>query len=202
MIFMPPRTSHIIKSNIKMKTTNQSIFDSKNQTIVNTVNCVGVMGKGIAKEFKARYPEMFGQYKNICDNKELKVGKPYLWRGNSQWVLNFPTKCHYKDKSQIEWIEDGLKYFKEHYKEWGITSIAFPALGYSNGGLDWNVVYPIIKKYLGEIKDIDIEIYPPHTTTIQNSHVQTVSNTDKYKRKITVPTKLDEFSLTNPQTTT
>jgi len=152
-----------IPPNLKLMRGDQSLFDSDARTLVNTVNCVGVMGKGIAREFKARYPAMFRDYKKRCDRHELQIGKPYIWKGDSEkWVLNFPTKFHFRDRSKTEWIEDGLNYFREHYWEWGITSIAFPALGCSNGGLDWDVVLPILKKYLGEIRDIEVEIYPPY----------------------------------------
>lgn len=189
-----------MQSNIKIKSRYQSLFDSNSQTLVNTVNCVGVMGKGIAKEFKARYPEMFKEYNTICNNNELKVGKPYVWKSKSKkWVLNFPTKCHYKDGSKIEWIEDGLKYFKDHYKEWGITSIAFPALGCSNGGLDWNVVLPIMKKYLGDIKDIEIEIYQPYIPNDNTAQSKSNVFVNNKNRKKNTATQLDDTRFVYPR---
>lgn len=135
------------------------LFESSCQTLVNTVNCVGVMGKGIAKEFKKRYPLMFARYHNICSRGLLKIGTLYLWKGNDKWVLNFPTKKHWKNSSQIEWIELGLKKFLLSYKEKGIKSIAFPMLGCNNGGLDKNDVLPLMREYLDKCDDLDIEIY-------------------------------------------
>ncbi|WP_083191333.1 macro domain-containing protein [Salipiger sp. CCB-MM3] len=124
------------------------IFTSDAQTLVNTVNCVGVMGKGIAKEFKKREPEMFLAYKEICDKKLLTPGKLWLWRQSVPWILNFPTKNHWKGPSKIEWIEAGLDKFAGTFREKGITSISFPRLGCGNGGLDWETVRPVMEHYL------------------------------------------------------
>ena len=125
-----------------------SLFSSSAQTIVNTVNCVGVMGKGIAAEFKKRYPEMYSSYRKICDQKMLETGKLWLWRGPDQWVLNFPTKRHWRSPSRLEWIEAGLKKFVTQYEQQGINEIAFPKLGCGNGNLDWEVVRPLMEQYL------------------------------------------------------
>ena len=84
-----------------------NIFDSNSKTLVNTVNCVGVMGKGIALEYKLRYPEMFLNYEKSCEQKELFIGKLQLWKSSDKWILNFPTKIHYKDPSQLVFIEKG-----------------------------------------------------------------------------------------------
>lgn len=90
-------------------------MDSTAQTLVNTLNCVGVMGKGVAKEFKERDPEMFRAYKKICDAKLLAPGKLWLWRGRHGLVLNFPTKLHWRNPSRLEWIEAGLQKFVKSY---------------------------------------------------------------------------------------
>ena len=143
-----------------MKILEGNIFDSKAKTLVNTVNCVGIMGKGIALEYKKRYPEMFKKYKYICNNNLLTTGQLFLWKSNDKFILNFPTKKHWKDKSKLEWIEEGLLKFVKTYKEKGIKSIAFPQLGCANGGLDWdNEVFPLMQKYLNNLEDIEIEIY-------------------------------------------
>lgn len=134
------------------------LFNSECQTIVNTVNCVGVMGKGIALEFKKRYPSMFNTYKKHCSSNALRPGSLYLWRSDTKWILNFPTKDHWRDKSEIKYLEDGLQKFVDTYKSKGITSIAFPQLGCANGGLNWNEVEPLMKKYLEDL-DILVEIY-------------------------------------------
>jgi len=136
-----------------------NIFDSKMQTIVNTVNCVGFMGGGIALEYKRRYPDMFKEYKERCLNGTLKMGELHLWNNDEPWILNFPTKIHFKDPSKEEFIEKGLKKFVSNYKKHSIESIAFPQLGTQLGGLDWeNRVKPIMYKYL-EALDIEVEIY-------------------------------------------
>ena len=137
-----------------------NIFNSKCQTIVNTVNCVGVMGKGIALVYKLRYPKMFDLYREHCKSKLIGIGKLWLYKGeeNAPWVLNFPTKYHWKYPSKIEYIEKGLQKFVDTYQEKGITSIAFPMLGTHNGGLDKEEVLSIMKHYLSQC-DIPIEIY-------------------------------------------
>ena len=133
-----------------------SLLESTAQTLVNTVNCVGVMGKGIAKDFKEREPKMFAAYKHICDEKLLAPGKLWLWRGSSQMILNFPTKQHWRNPSKLEWIEAGLKKFVHSYQKLGITEISFPRLGCGNGGLDWDQVRPLMEKHL---RNLSIQIY-------------------------------------------
>ena len=139
-----------------LRIIQSSIFDSPAQTLVNTVNTVGVMGKGIAKGFKARYPEMFREYKEFCDRHVIRIGTLHCWRSPSRWVLNFPTKTTWKQPSKIEFIEAGLKTFAHHYKDLGIQSISFPPLGCGNGQLDWADVRPVMLKYLF---DLDIPIF-------------------------------------------
>jgi O-acetyl-ADP-ribose deacetylase (regulator of RNase III) len=133
-----------------------SLLESSAQTVVNTVNCVGVMGKGIAHAFRLRYPEMFPVYKKLCDDHLLQPGSLWLWRGGDQWVLNFPTKIHWRNPSRIEWVEAGLKKFVTEYAKRGITEIAFPRLGCGNGGLNWDDVRPLMEKYL---TNLPIPIY-------------------------------------------
>jgi len=147
-----------IPSNLEF--INGNIFNSKAQTIVNTINCVGVMGKGIALVFKLRYPLMFDIYKRYCDEKHIGIGKLWLYNQqlNTPWVLNFPTKYHWKYPSKMEYIEKGLIKFSETYKEKCITSIAFPLLGTHNGGLEREEVKLLMIKYLSKC-DIPIEVY-------------------------------------------
>jgi O-acetyl-ADP-ribose deacetylase (regulator of RNase III) len=127
------------------------LLDSNAQTLVNTVNCVGVMGKGIAAAFKARYPDMFVAYKRICDAGALEPGKLWLWQGAEHWVLNFPTKKHWRYPAKVEWIEAGLEKFVAEYSRRGITDVSFPRLGCGNGGLDWDVVRPVMERYLASL---------------------------------------------------
>lgn len=133
-----------------------SILESTAQTLVNTVNCVGVMGKGLAKAFKERDPAMFKAYKSICERKLLEPGKLWLWQGSSGWVLNFPTKQHWRSSSRLEWIEAGLKKFVAEHSERGINEVSFPRLGCGNGGLDWDDVRPMMEHYL---KKVQITVY-------------------------------------------
>lgn len=135
-----------------------SLFDSKMQTLTNTVNCVGVMGGGIALAFKDKYPKMFLEYKEICNNQLLDIGKLHLYRKESQWILNFPTKKDWKNPSKIEYIKEGLKNLVETHKEKGINGLAMPQLGCGLGGLNWNEIKPIMEYYLSQL-DIPVEIY-------------------------------------------
>ena len=144
------------------------IFNSKAQTLINTVNCVGIMGKGIAAEFKKRYPEMFDDYVARCQKGEVKPGVPYLFKSSSlfsteQQVINFPTKSDWRAASRVEDIEKGLKILVSKYKEWGIMSIAIPPLGCGNGQLLWETVGPLIYKHLSRL-DIPVKMYAPYGT--------------------------------------
>ncbi|WP_430972031.1 macro domain-containing protein [Sunxiuqinia rutila] len=145
----------------QIKFLKGNIFNSKAQVIVNTVNCVGVMGKGVALVFKLRYPNMFGIYQDYCKQKYIGIGKLWLYKEekDAPWVLNFPTKFHWKYPSKIEYIEKGLIKFVETYREKDIKSIAFPLLGTHNGGLDRQEVLNLMTKYLGSCTNLSIEIY-------------------------------------------
>jgi len=137
-----------------------SIFDSNAQTLVNTINCVGVMGKGLALEFKNRYPAMFDKYKSFCNKGVFKPGVLWIYKAeDGKWILNFPTKVDWKNPSELSYIEEGLKKFVEIWKEKGIKSIAFPLLGCKNGGLDANVVIPLMERYLSDCEGLDVTIY-------------------------------------------
>jgi O-acetyl-ADP-ribose deacetylase (regulator of RNase III) len=134
-----------------LKFVNTSLLSSNVQTVVNTVNTVGVMGKGLAAEFKARAPDMYKQYRILCDKNLFKVGQLWLWKKQPQWILNFPTKEHWKNPSRIEYIEAGLIKFVEKYEEQGIREISFPRLGCGNGGLNWDEVRPLMERHLGKL---------------------------------------------------
>ena len=152
-----------------------NLFDSNCQTLVCTVNCEGVMGKGIAKQFKQFFPIMYHSYVEECKHgTSLKNGGDlwlYTYENTSQmtlWedlnpdrqskILCFATKEHWRNPSLLYWITRGLNTFREKYKEWGITSIAFPKLGCTNGGLRWGSVQLIMEDKL-EGLDIPVEIY-------------------------------------------
>jgi uncharacterized protein YwgA/O-acetyl-ADP-ribose deacetylase (regulator of RNase III) len=141
-----------------------NLFESKAQTLVNTVNCVGVMGKGVALEFKNRFPEMYKDYVGRCNAGEVRLGQPYLYRSLvPPWVLNFPTKDHWRSVSRLQDIEAGLGYLLAHYQEWGITSLGVPPLGCGQGQLEWRVVGPTLYRYLKRM-DIPVELYAPFGT--------------------------------------
>ena len=133
-----------------------NIFNSPAQVIVNTVNTVGVMGKGLALSFKKRYPDMFEAYRKACEKHQFTIGKLMLFYAPDHWILMFPTKENWRNPSKIEYIEAGLSKFVTSYADKGITSIAFPKLGCGNGELSWDVVKPIMEKYL---KPLPITIY-------------------------------------------
>lgn len=121
-----------------MKILVGDILQSKAQTLINTVNCVGVMGKGIALDFKNRFPDMFKDYVDRCKNEEVRPGVPYLYRSIlPPQIVNFPTKDHWKSVSRMEDIEAGLKYLLARYRDWEVTSLAIPPLGCGNGQLEW-----------------------------------------------------------------
>ena len=160
-----------------MKVLVGDILQSKAQTLINTVNCVGIMGKGIALEFKKRFPEMFDDYFKKCERKEVKPGVPYLFRTPlPPQVINFPTKDHWKSVSRIEDIERGLQHLLRYYKEWGITSLAIPPLGWGNGQLEWRAVGPLIYKYAKQM-DMSVELYAPYGASPGDLTIEFLSST-------------------------
>jgi O-acetyl-ADP-ribose deacetylase (regulator of RNase III) len=143
------------------------LFESQAQVLVNAVNCVGVMGKGIAVQFKKRFPAMFEDYARRCDQKLVRTGEPYLYRDISgAQIVNFPTKDHWRSPSLLVDIERGLDYFAARTAAWGVASVALPSLGCGNGGLEWSKVGPLIYRKL-QCLPIDIEVYAPYGTHLQ-----------------------------------
>ena len=135
-----------------------NIFDSKAQTLVNTVNCMGVMGKGLALQFKKKYPDMFVAYERLCKDRLLDIGKLWLYKTDHRWILNFPTKYDWRFPSNEYYLEQGLEKFLDTYKQRGIESIAFPLLGASNGGIEPEASLQIMSKYLQRC-EIPVTIY-------------------------------------------
>jgi O-acetyl-ADP-ribose deacetylase (regulator of RNase III) len=139
------------------------LFASGCSTFVNAVNCRGVMGAGIAAEFKRRYPAMFADYCCRCERGEVRLGRPYLWQapeGALPSVLNFPTKDDWREGSRLTSIADGLVHLRRHYREWGVVSLAVPALGCGRGGLGWDDVRLLLVEYLSTF-DIPVLVYAP-----------------------------------------
>lgn len=138
-----------------------SLFDSPAQTLVNTVNTVGVMGKGIAAEFKRRYPQMFKEYRGLCLSSKLGIGKLHIYRTPNKTIVNFPTKRHWREQSQVDYLEKGLKKFTSFYMDYGVSSVSFPQLGCGNGELEWADVQPVMEKYLEQLPiPVYIHLYP------------------------------------------
>jgi O-acetyl-ADP-ribose deacetylase (regulator of RNase III)/uncharacterized protein YwgA len=147
-----------------MKILIGDMLKSRAQTLINTVNCVGIMGKGIALEFKKHFPEMFADYVQRCERQAVRPGVPYIFKAlYPPHVINFPTKDHWKSMSKIKDIEQGLAYLLVHYREWGVTSLAIPPLGCGNGQLEWKQVGPLIYKCAKQM-DIPVEMYAPYGT--------------------------------------
>jgi uncharacterized protein YwgA/O-acetyl-ADP-ribose deacetylase (regulator of RNase III) len=122
------------------------------------------MGKGIALEFKRRFPEMHADYVERCQRHEVHLGRPYLYRRRTPpWIVNFPTKGHWREVSKLSDIERGLQYLEDHYREWGIQSMAVPPLGCGNGQLEWRVVGPTLARRLEQF-DIPVTLFAPHGT--------------------------------------
>jgi O-acetyl-ADP-ribose deacetylase (regulator of RNase III)/uncharacterized protein YwgA len=140
------------------------LFESKAQTLVNTVNTVGVMGKGVALGFRKRFPEMYEDYVRRCERREVRLGQPYLYRSLvPPHVINFPTKQHWRSVSKLEDIVNGLRYIESHISEWGVTSLAVPPLGCGEGQLEWRVVGPTLYRHLSRL-GVSVELYAPFGT--------------------------------------
>lgn len=144
-----------------------NIFDSKAHCLVNPVNCIGVMGGGLALQFKHHYPVMFGMYAKLCAEQQLDIGKiafwhpPEIYNNTSQIICLFPTKYHWRNPSTVEIVEAGLRAYIEYAVTIPITSVAFPQLGCGLGGLDFKMqVEPLMIKYLGALP-YPVEIYVP-----------------------------------------
>ena len=154
------------------KVLEGDLFSSECQTWVNTVNTVGIMGKGVALEFRKRFPDMYKDYRDRCQRGEIVLGKPYLYkRLIPPWILNFPTKRHWRSMSNLADIVAGLQHLKQHYDEWGITSMAVPPLGCGQGRLEWGLVGPTLYKHLNEL-NISVEMYAPHGTPPEELNVE------------------------------
>ena len=142
------------------------ILKADAEAIVNTVNCVGIMGRGIALQFKKAFPANFRAYARACEEGEVQPGRMFVYDTgaftNPRYIINFPTKRHWKGKSRIEDIESGLIALAQEVRERGIKSIAIPPLGSGLGGLDWSEVRPRIETALRDLPDLDMLIYQPN----------------------------------------
>lgn len=147
-----------------------NLLSSESEALVNTVNTVGIMGKGIALMFKDAYPENFRAYEVACKEGRVEVGRVFVTERHDlvgpRWIVNFPTKKHWRHGSKLEWIAQGLDDLVSVTEQHGIRSIALPPLGAGNGGLPWPKVRELIEERLGDL-DLDVTVYEP-TSTYQN----------------------------------
>jgi len=153
-----------------IKRIKGNILEAKTEALVNTVNTVGVMGRGIALQFKRAFPKNYEAYRKACKQYEVQIGKMFTFDlgrlFKPRYIINFPTKKHWRQKSKIEYIEKGLKALVEEIKKLGIRSIAIPPLGCGLGGLDWFEVYKRIESVFAEIPDVEVLVYEPQGSPI------------------------------------
>ncbi len=151
--------------------TTGNLLEARAHALVNTVNTVGVMGKGIALMFKERFDDNYRQYAAACKAHEVRTGQMFITQpaelDGPRWIVNFPTKQHWRSPSKLEWVIEGLQDLRNFLIENKIKSIAIPPLGAGNGGLDWEVVKPEIERALGNLTDIEITVFEP-TKQYQN----------------------------------
>jgi len=176
MFFLPSRKINLTRN---LSLVEGDMFFSRMQTLTISVNTVGVMGKGLASRTKYQFPDVYVVYQDLCRNKDLQMGKPYLYKRETSldyiladepkgltnanlgtWFLLFPTKHHWRDMADIKGIEEGLKWLVNNYKKEGIESLSIPALGCGLGWLDWGTVGPLLCDYLQNL-DIPVNLYLP-----------------------------------------
>lgn len=148
-----------------------NLLEAPTEALVNTVNTVGIMGKGIALQFKEAFPENFRLYSQACSRGEVRVGQMFVTEhpvlSGARWIINFPTKEHWRAPSRPEWIESGLAALRREIMSRGIRSIAIPPLGSGNGGLDWAEVRPMVERSLSDIPSVEVIVFEP-TARYQN----------------------------------
>lgn len=163
-----------------VKYTTGNLFESNAECLVNTVNCEGYMGKGIAYQFKLRYPQNNKDYIRACKSGELHIGTIHSFTEDGKLIVNFPTKNKWREKSRMYYIEEGLELLVKLIQEKSISSIAIPPLGCGNGGLDWNEVKQVIDKKLTKVENMcDIIVFEPsissYKTVVKEAPQVTVS---------------------------
>jgi O-acetyl-ADP-ribose deacetylase (regulator of RNase III) len=152
-----------------IKNTRGNLLAAPAEALVNTVNTKGIMGKGIALQFRQAFPGMFKDYEKACKDERVALGKMDVHdlgglAGGPRWIINFPTKGHWKAKSRIQDVESGLDDLVATIRKLGIKSIAVPPLGCGNGGLPWNEVRPLIEEAFSQVPDVDVLLYAPVET--------------------------------------
>ena len=148
-----------------------NLLEAPVEAAVNTVNTIGVMGKGIALMFKEAFPDNFRRYEQACKRKEIRVGQMFVTENlaidGPRWIINFPTKQHWRQPTKLKWVIDGLQDLRRIIEQNGIRSVAVPPLGCGNGGLDWGDVRPEIVRALSALKNVEVLVYEP-TDAYQN----------------------------------
>jgi len=148
-----------------LRFTTGDILAEDAEALVNTVNCVGVMGRGVALQFKKAFPENFRAYARACQGGEVKLGAMFVFETgtltNPRTIINFPTKRHWRGNSRIEAVEAGLKDLVCVVNARGIRSMAVPPLGCGLGGLDWKIVRPRIEEALGSLNSLEVVVFEP-----------------------------------------
>ena len=148
-----------------IRNSTGNLLQADVEALVNTVNCDGFMGKGIALQFKQAWPENFDAYARACRAKEVRPGHMLVWESgrmvNPRYIINFPTKRHWREKSRLEDIRNGLRALVADVRRLGIRSIAVPPLGCGNGGLDWQNVRPLIESAFAELPDTQVHLFGP-----------------------------------------
>lgn len=186
-IFFQPTRKIDISENLSV--VDGDMFFSRMHTLTVSVNCVGIMGKGLASRAKWQFPDVYVQYQYVCRTRSLQMGKPYLYKressldyqladepetlknGNGEtWFLLFATKQHWRENADINGIEKGLQWLKDNYEKEGIKSLAIPALGCGLGRLDWKDVGPLMVKYLSDF-NIQVMIYLPAEKKIPDEYL-------------------------------
>lgn len=152
------------------------IFESNCQALINTVNCEGKMGKGLAYQFKKKFPEMEKEYIKKCENGELQPGKLHIYQDKEYLIINFPTKNKWREKSKLKYIQDGLRVLAQEIRNRNIPSIAIPPLGAGNGGLNWDDVKKEITTHLYGLGNVKIYVYEPSQKIEQNQNVPKIMN--------------------------
>lgn len=157
---------------IKLVTGN--LLEAPAEALVNTVNTVGVMGKGIALQFKQAFPEMFREYERACKNKTVELGRMHAYdlgglAGGPRWIINFPTKGHWRSQSKIEDVKTGLADLVKVIRSHGIRSVAVPPLGCGHGGLEWEDVHTLIQQAFAELPETEVQLFAPLATPAAKS---------------------------------
>jgi len=154
-----------------MRFTQGNLLEADVDAVVNTVNTMGVMGKGIALMFKEQFPDNFRAYAAACKRGDVQVGSMFVAAAaelhGPRWIINFPTKKHWRGRTQLPWVEEGLEALRVVIQEKRIRSIAIPPLGCGNGGLEWSTVRPLIERALEGLDEVDVIVYEP-TSAYQN----------------------------------